>query len=883
MKILFFALVLLVLLASPVQGLGENCSNDQTCIDNGYGNKCLDPMGTRYSLACCQYNGGQDSTCCDTDNDCAENRGYFCYAGDCINGYTDDTRQEFVLTCDNISNQQQYGGYLPNPLENVTLILREDCERAGTRNNAPEMLLLQNAENVTLDCQNHKLSQLETGKNTLGIGSPSIHFPSNNVTIKNCDITSNNHGIVINSGSNNIYIQDSIVTTKKYGILSRDTDRIEVINNQVQSTESAAIRLETNSRNFNIHNNTIQGKTQGISVDTITNGAYNLIRNNTLAPSSGTTAIGIRIQDTTSATLEISNNRIAGFFTGIFIDRSFNSKISENTISNTTQTGIVLINDATRTEVSNNQIDHAATGISINNSPYNSAITGNTITWTKTGLRIVNSNANTFTNNTLNNIEEIGIMVINSNGNIFEQTRVRVLAGFTGIHLINSPGTRIMNATVSGGAVNAGLKIENSNDVGISGSNTFELSKIGLHAMNCTDLTIGNGLPTEKIQIKNNTEKGALIENCTNTGITGIEFTNNPIGLELLTPSGNTGVLDNNFLLNSIGLCLKEYTNFGAGNTNTFFLENNYFSNSKKNMRISDTCDPNASYSGNSPPVTNSADLHAFDFYSQAQPIARTNVLGGNKYLGNVWLGTAADVYTGMDTTEPFDTVGDTLTPHIIDGLGSDKFPLTLRTPAGPGNPPPNNGNTCLIPEDCDDGNPCTTDECSDVGCFYTETVCPSGQSCSIESGFCERDLGILECQQNQDCWDVGDDLCTVGTCINNSCQYGPKTCPGNQTCQNGNCEFAVIPIQNCQNDTECLNADGLNCTIETCDLTLGQCAPNPKTCDSGLTCIEPRGNCETQSSITPISVDETNQLLITLSIIAVLGSIYSNNKQAKK
>ncbi|MFH1531226.1 MAG: hypothetical protein ABIK09_10920 [Pseudomonadota bacterium] len=96
----------------------------------------------------------------------------------------------------------------------------------------------------------------------------------------------------------------------------------------------------------------------------------------------------------------------------------------------------------------------------------------------------------------------------------------------------------------------------------------------------------------------------------------------------------------------------------------------------------------------------------------------------------------------------------------------------------------------CSADEDCDDGNPCTADNCPGSnavcqfppieGCCLTSTECDDGDVCSQDvctgANVCEH--YNLCCASDAECND-GDDECTNDLCINNFCQYIPTGASG--------------------------------------------------------------------------------------------------------
>ena len=143
---------------------------------------------------------------------------------------------------------------------------------------------------------------------------------------------------------------------------------------------------------------------------------------------------------------------------------------------------------------------------------------------------------------------------------------------------------------------------------------------------------------------------------------------------------------------------------------------------------------------------------------------------------------------------------------------------------------------------DCDDSNPCTTDECMPGGgCRYT--MVPNGLSCADED-VCNGDetcqsrtcTGGTPLADGTPCDDSdlcnGDEACQSGTCTagtplpdGTSCADS-DLCNGDETCQSGTCTAGTR--LNCNNSNVC--------TTDTCDPALG-CQNTPVT--DGTSCAD--------------------------------------------
>lgn len=190
---------------------------------------------------------------------------------------------------------------------------------------------------------------------------------------------------------------------------------------------------------------------------------------------------------------------------------------------------------------------------------------------------------------------------------------------------------------------------------------------------------------------------------------------------------------------------------------------------------------------------------------------------------------------------------------------------------------------TCTVPSECDNSNPCTTASCDNEMC--TQTPVPEGSECrqgkSCHNGvcrcgrpqeLCNGDPFTNDCCQGADfdtatrCLDslFGDKRCcrpTGANCTANSdCCATASLTPG---CRNGAC--CRLPGSVCQDDNTCCGADvcrnGTCCRSEdkaiTCQDTCGKvrnncggmvdcgCCPLRRLCDDANDCCQQFGPTE--------------------------------------
>ncbi len=122
----------------------------------------------------------------------------------------------------------------------------------------------------------------------------------------------------------------------------------------------------------------------------------------------------------------------------------------------------------------------------------------------------------------------------------------------------------------------------------------------------------------------------------------------------------------------------------------------------------------------------------------------------------------------------------------------------------------------CAADKDCDDGNPCTDDDCiADVCAFTNNTL-----SCE-DATFCN-----------------GAETCADGACLAGE----PPDCDDGIACTNDSCNEATDSCNNVADDDNCYNwvyCDG----EETCDAVIGCLAGTAIDCDDGVGCTDDECN----------------------------------------
>jgi len=120
----------------------------------------------------------------------------------------------------------------------------------------------------------------------------------------------------------------------------------------------------------------------------------------------------------------------------------------------------------------------------------------------------------------------------------------------------------------------------------------------------------------------------------------------------------------------------------------------------------------------------------------------------------------------------------------------------------------------------CDDGNPCTFDQCHAVGnasyCNHTLNTCNNSDLCNPQT--CDTTNG--KCVSSKVVCDSGN-LCTIGQCnpANGQCQYNPVSCPTTDPCNPNSCDQKT---GNCSTHKYLCDDNNL-CTSDTCAVVGGQ------------------------------------------------------------
>ena len=156
--------------------------------------------------------------------------------------------------------------------------------------------------------------------------------------------------------------------------------------------------------------------------------------------------------------------------------------------------------------------------------------------------------------------------------------------------------------------------------------------------------------------------------------------------------------------------------------------------------------------------------------------------------------------------------------------------------------------------KNCDDGNPCTDDQCVADGCVHSnnQNACDDGSVCTTvdkcQDGSCQG-FATLNCDDNKPCTD--DNCDPVNGCSNpynnSECEDG-SLCTTGDTCKNGWCNPGLVvqcndnnpcTFDQCQPQAGCTHQtnDGAGCVSGSSKCPQGQCVGGSCLPKSGLPC----------------------------------------------
>jgi hypothetical protein len=159
-----------------------------------------------------------------------------------------------------------------------------------------------------------------------------------------------------------------------------------------------------------------------------------------------------------------------------------------------------------------------------------------------------------------------------------------------------------------------------------------------------------------------------------------------------------------------------------------------------------------------------------------------------------------------------------------------------------------NSDGSCGSATDCDDSDPCTTDDCDQGSCRIDQIVdcCEADRDCNDRNpctddlcidNLCNHSDNSISCQDGEACTE--QDICIAGECsgIEVVCDDGNQCTE--DICVDGLCHSAYAPApQCCTTDSDC--DDGDQCSFDICDQQ-GDCthAPDPDCCNTDGDCFD--------------------------------------------
>ncbi len=161
----------------------------------------------------------------------------------------------------------------------------------------------------------------------------------------------------------------------------------------------------------------------------------------------------------------------------------------------------------------------------------------------------------------------------------------------------------------------------------------------------------------------------------------------------------------------------------------------------------------------------------------------------------------------------------------------------------------PNCAPVCKSNQDCNDGNACTTDACSASGqCVHGPVACPPSTDVCVKT-YCDPTVG---------CTSVQDPNCASVCHADSQCDDG-NVCT-KDACQNGACIHYANPGC-CTSDADCPATPDC-CVKSYCDPTVRQCVTSTSSCDDGNPCTTDACKCSSAGAMcfhTAVSCDDGN------------------------
>jgi len=509
------------------------------------------------------------------------------------------------------------------PEDNGTVFLPTDCTKYGTWDSATSTCTLTKdltesveitANNIVLDCNNHKITWEKTGYYGIYLNS------KQGITIRNCIITHFAWGIRLWNSPNNNLANNTVSNNSSVGIYLLYSDSNTLTNNAILYNYYG-ISLWYSNSNILTDNNVLKGSL-GISLEYSNN---NTLKSNSVSYPSR----GIWLKGSSNNTLT-NNTTLYNYEGVVLLYSSNNNTLADNNASNNYSSGIYLLY-SDNNKLINNIADsnEQSSGITLSYSN-NNILTSNSASSNYHGIILWSSNNNTLMSNTSSSNSWHGISLGSSNNNTLRSNTMSGNKWNFGIdgtslsHYIQNVDTSNL---VDGKPIYYWVNQQNRqvpNDAGFVGI---------VNSLNITvrDLTLVNNL------------QGVLFASTINSKIESINASNNLYGI-FLDSSDNNIFVSNTIQNNYYGIQLS------YSNDNKIY-HNNFKDN--KNKPQAKIVSGTGNVFDNGYPPNFGLTIHGGNFWSD--------------YAGvDLKKGPSQDQIGG-------DGIGDT--PYVFTG-GRDKYPF---------------------------------------------------------------------------------------------------------------------------------------------------------------------------------------------------------------
>jgi len=391
---------------------------------------------------------------------------------------------------------------------------------------------------LSIESTHNTISNNSFINNSLGIW---LFNSRMNTIINNICSNNSNAGIWLDSSSNNIINNNTFENNWIHGIYLYQSSENSIDNNTCSNNKKFGMIIENSVLNI-IHNN-IFTENDEYGITLINNANDNIINNNNCSNNT----YGIKLEsDSNNNTIRNNNcskNREYGI---IMFDSNFN-RIINSIFNNNEKAGVYLQSSSRFNTIRNNTCVNNLHGIYIENSNSNNIENNNCSNNIKHGITLLRSTYNKIMNNKCNNNEEYGTNILN-NSHHNTITNINCSNNINGIYIDNSDNNIISDSSCQNNMEN-GLFIQNSkfNDVL---KNNFSENLIGLSLISASSNSINNS-----ILIFN--DDGMRINSSYQNSISNCTFNKNKVnGIILIDSDANfiKNVTSNNNTISSIVL-----------------------------------------------------------------------------------------------------------------------------------------------------------------------------------------------------------------------------------------------------------------------------------------------------------------------------------------